>query len=93
MYKKEAKSPLPFAPTITQMASSNSTLFFPLFCILGLLVGHSLAQLNPLFYAKTCPNLPNIVNAVVAKALQTDARAGAKLIRLHFHDCFVDVPN
>ncbi|XP_008449771.3 peroxidase 2-like [Cucumis melo] len=72
------------------MASSNSTLFFPLFCILGLLVGHSLAQLNPLFYAKTCPNLPNIVNTVVAKALQTDARAGAKLIRLHFHDCFVD---
>lgn len=93
MYKKEAKSPLPFSPTMIKMDSSNSPLFFPLFCLLGFLVGHSLAQLNPSFYAKTCPNLPNIVNAVVAKALQTDARAGAKLIRLHFHDCFVDVSN
>lgn len=49
-----------------------------------------MAQLNPSFYAKTCPNLPKIVNGVVAQALRTDARAGAKLIRLHFHDCFVD---
>ncbi|XP_038901940.1 peroxidase 2-like [Benincasa hispida] len=66
------------------------SVFLALFWLVGLMVGDSLAQLNPSFYAKTCPNLPQIVNGVVAQALGTDARAGAKLIRLHFHDCFVD---
>ncbi|XP_004143733.1 peroxidase 2-like [Cucumis sativus] len=48
------------------------------------------AQLCPSFYDTTCPNLPSIVEEVVRQALQTDARAGAKLIRFHFHDCFVN---
>ncbi|XP_023532668.1 peroxidase 2-like [Cucurbita pepo subsp. pepo] len=69
--------------------ASNSTLLAFL-CLVGLMVGASLAQLNPSFYAKSCPNLAKIVNGVVANALRTDARAGAKLIRFHFHDCFVD---
>lgn len=55
------------------------------------MLGASKAQLSPTFYAKSCPNVFKIVRAVVQKALATDARAGARLIRLHFHDCFVDV--
>lgn len=78
-------------PTKLVMASSNIRLFLAFFWFVGLTVGGSLGQLNPSFYAKTCPNLAKIVNGVVAQALRTDARAGAKLIRLHFHDCFVDV--
>ncbi|KAK3222147.1 hypothetical protein Dsin_009172 [Dipteronia sinensis] len=48
------------------------------------------AQLNATFYATTCPNVSTIVRNVVQQALQTDARIGASLIRLHFHDCFVN---
>ena len=77
-------------PTHANKMASNSTLLAFL-CLVGLMVGASLAQLNPSFYAKSCPNLAKIVNGVVANALRTDARAGAKLIRFHFHDCFVDV--
>ncbi|KAG6605880.1 hypothetical protein SDJN03_03197, partial [Cucurbita argyrosperma subsp. sororia] len=69
------------------MASSNAVAF----CFfLALLLPASLAQLSENFYDKTCPTLPNIVRAAVKKAIDSDVRAGAKLIRLHFHDCFVN---
>ncbi|KAJ4977814.1 hypothetical protein NE237_008594 [Protea cynaroides] len=48
------------------------------------------AQLNSTFYASTCPNVSSIVSGVIQQALQSDARIGASLLRLHFHDCFVD---
>lgn len=55
------------------------------------LIIQSHAQLNTTFYASTCPNVSSIVRAAVQQALQSDTRIGASLIRLHFHDCFVDV--
>lgn len=48
-------------------------------------------QLNATFYSGTCPNVSSIVRGVIQTALQSDARIGASLIRLHFHDCFVNV--
>ncbi|XP_010265937.1 PREDICTED: peroxidase A2-like [Nelumbo nucifera] len=48
------------------------------------------SQLDPRFYDSTCPNVFNIVQQVISQALQTDPRIGASLIRLHFHDCFVN---
>jgi peroxidase len=53
--------------------------------------GISDAQLSPTFYASTCPNVSSIVRGVVEQAARNDVRLGAKLIRMHFHDCFVDV--
>ncbi|NP_001292611.1 peroxidase 2-like precursor [Cucumis sativus] len=58
--------------------------------VVALMLSPSQAQLSPFFYATTCPQLPFVVLNVVAQALQTDDRAAAKLIRLHFHDCFVN---
>ncbi|KAJ8754535.1 hypothetical protein K2173_005696 [Erythroxylum novogranatense] len=57
---------------------------------LGLALRHSNAQLNATFYATTCPNVSSIVRGVIQQALQSDTRIGASLIRLHFHDCFVN---
>ncbi|KAL0387003.1 UNVERIFIED_CONTAM: Peroxidase 10 [Sesamum radiatum] len=42
------------------------------------------------FYDKSCPNLFMIVRWGVWAALQNDTRIAASLLRLHFHDCFVD---
>ncbi|KAL2480511.1 Peroxidase 53 [Abeliophyllum distichum] len=53
------------------------------------LLHRSEAQLNSTFYSSTCPNVSNIVQGVIQQALQSDPRIGASLIRLHFHDCFV----
>ncbi|KAL5765152.1 hypothetical protein ACOSQ2_017746 [Xanthoceras sorbifolium] len=50
----------------------------------------STAQLSPTFYAKTCPNVSSIVRRVIEQTQTNDPRIGAKLIRLHFHDCFVN---
>lgn len=49
------------------------------------------AQLSPTFYDQSCPNLTAIVRDAISQAFQGDVRAGAKLIRFHFHDCFVNV--
>ncbi|GLT39184.1 hypothetical protein SLA2020_133900 [Shorea laevis] len=45
--------------------------------------------LNPQFYDHSCPKAKEIVKSIVAKAVRKEARTGASLLRLHFHDCFV----
>ncbi|CAH9093633.1 unnamed protein product [Cuscuta epithymum] len=47
-------------------------------------------QLSATFYSTTCSNVSAIVRTVLQQALQNDPRIGASLIRLHFHDCFVN---
>ncbi|KAK2358643.1 Peroxidase superfamily protein [Trifolium repens] len=48
------------------------------------------SQLTTDFYKSSCPNLTKIVRKEVIKALINEQRMGASLIRLHFHDCFVN---
>ncbi|KAL5229012.1 hypothetical protein ABZP36_017277 [Zizania latifolia] len=48
------------------------------------------AQLSPAFYNATCPGLPSIVRRGMAQAVQKEARMGASILRLFFHDCFVN---
>lgn len=43
------------------------------------------------FYQKTCPSAEALVRAEVQKAVVKDAGLGAGLIRMLFHDCFVEV--
>jgi len=47
--------------------------------------------LNPLFYAFKCPQALDIIKKQVTNAVLNDLRMGASLLRLHFHDCFVQV--
>lgn len=47
--------------------------------------------LCPNFYEKTCPQALPTIKHVVQQALQQEKRMGASLLRLHFHDCFVNV--
>ncbi|KAL9669189.1 hypothetical protein QQ045_006732 [Rhodiola kirilowii] len=57
----------------------------------ALLIGSSQAQLSSTFYATSCPNVSSVVREVIQQAETSDVRIGAKLIWLHFHDCFVNV--
>ncbi|KAK4718258.1 hypothetical protein R3W88_016596 [Solanum pinnatisectum] len=54
------------------------------------LVGSSSAQLTTGFYSKSCPKLYETVKSVVNSAIQKETRMGASLLRLFFHDCFVN---
>lgn len=49
------------------------------------------SQLTEDFYSTSCPNLRNIVRKQVLNAIKTETRMAASLLRLHFHDCFVNV--
>ncbi|XP_027368312.1 peroxidase 15-like [Abrus precatorius] len=57
--------------------------------VLGALPFSSDAQLDPSFYNKSCPNVHSIVREVIRNVSKSDPRMLASLIRLHFHDCFV----
>ncbi|XP_061356300.1 peroxidase 9 [Gastrolobium bilobum] len=45
--------------------------------------------LSPQFYQFSCPQANDIVMSVLEKAIAKDMRMAASLLRLHFHDCFV----
>ncbi|KAI3839136.1 hypothetical protein MKW92_041289 [Papaver armeniacum] len=73
------------------MASSfPSMLVVILSLLLVFFSGSSRAQLSTTYYSKTCPNVLTQVKAAVQSAISKEKRAGAALLRLHFHDCFVN---
>lgn len=43
------------------------------------------------YYLRRCPLAELIVKIKVIKALQADPTLAASLVRLHFHDCFIEV--
>nr|GMD73797.1 peroxidase N-like [Ipomoea batatas] len=47
-------------------------------------------QLTTGFYANSCPNLFRVVRKEVQNAIKNEMRMAASLLRLHFHDCFVN---
>ncbi|XP_010527854.1 PREDICTED: peroxidase 5-like [Tarenaya hassleriana] len=48
------------------------------------------AQLSPTFYDQTCPNALSTIRSSIRTAIARERRMAASLIRLHFHDCFVN---
>ncbi|KAL9231473.1 hypothetical protein vseg_006699 [Gypsophila vaccaria] len=61
-------------------------------CIVVLLVSFSIVEggLSPDYYLDSCPKALQIVHDVVVEAIRNETRMGASLLRLHFHDCFVN---
>ncbi|GAU38325.1 hypothetical protein TSUD_61860 [Trifolium subterraneum] len=47
------------------------------------------AQLSSTFYDGTCPNALSTIRTAIRTAVSKERRMAASLIRLHFHDCFV----
>ncbi|XP_020184724.1 cationic peroxidase 1 [Aegilops tauschii subsp. strangulata] len=71
-------------------ASYITTWRCALLALLALFVSGAYGQLSPTFYALTCPNLEAIVRSVMNTTVTNENRMGASLLRLHFHDCFVE---
>ncbi|KAK4845792.1 hypothetical protein QYF36_009163 [Acer negundo] len=76
------------------MASTTTTTssqFFFVVSIISLLACNSANgyHLSPNFYARTCSNLQTIVRDVMRQAVTIEKRMGASILRLFFHDCFV----
>ncbi|XWS13074.1 hypothetical protein CRYUN_Cryun36dG0006300 [Craigia yunnanensis] len=47
-------------------------------------------SLSPYYYANVCPNALPAIKKLVEAAVYKERRMGASLLRLHFHDCFVN---
>ncbi|XP_061372253.1 cationic peroxidase 1-like [Gastrolobium bilobum] len=77
------------------MAASSLYVSFPSFklkfmlILITCLVGISSAQLSKNFYHRTCPRALPTIKKAVEDAVRQERRMGASLLRLHFHDCFV----
>ncbi|OIT27157.1 PREDICTED: peroxidase 52-like [Nicotiana attenuata] len=61
-----------------------------LLILVSLLIGNSSAQLSTSFYSISCPKLYQTVKSAVQSAINKETRMGASLLRLFFHDCFVN---
>jgi hypothetical protein len=72
-------------------SSSFSKAIVTLAILVMLSMGSSNAQLSIDFYSKSCPHLLSTVKPVVQSAINKEARMGASILRLFFHDCFVNV--
>lgn len=40
---------------------------------------------------RTCPQAEKIVKRIIREKVRNDRTLGAKLLRVHYHDCFVKV--
>jgi len=64
----------------------NVFFFSVLFCVLAI----ASSQLSSDFYATSCPTALSTIKSAVKSAVSKERRMGASLLRLHFHDCFVN---
>ncbi|XP_047169125.1 lignin-forming anionic peroxidase-like [Vigna umbellata] len=71
------------------MACRTSSIASFVVTTLVLLATISDAQLSSKFYDSTCPNALSTIRTVIRTAVSKERRMAASLIRLHFHDCFV----
>ncbi|CAD5184046.1 unnamed protein product [Musa acuminata subsp. malaccensis] len=63
--------------------------FFFFFFLCCCFASTTSAQLSSSFYNTSCPNALPIIQSAVKAAVAKERRMGASLLRLHFHDCFV----
>lgn len=73
------------------MASNTALKICFVFFVCSIASRPALAQLsNQNYYAKRCPKALDTIKSAVKSAVAKEARMGASLLRLHFHDCFVN---
>ncbi|XP_043689749.1 peroxidase P7-like [Telopea speciosissima] len=69
---------------------ASATHFLVTIFLFTLLACSANAQLSTNFYVTSCPNLQTIVRNAMKEAVNKESRMGASILRLFFHDCFVN---
>ncbi|KAL1812580.1 hypothetical protein DCAR_0624822 [Daucus carota subsp. sativus] len=70
--------------------NSNTNSCALVFVLVSLVSGLASAQLSANFYASSCPNVQTLVRTATNQAVRNQPRQGASVLRLFFHDCFVN---
>jgi peroxidase len=81
------------SPNIVKMVGGNFLGVILLVEIIVVMSGHSFGanSLSMNYYFTSCLLAEQIVRDTVFRALQADPTLAAGLVRMHFHDCFVQV--
>jgi len=70
----------------------DSRIQFVLFVVtFATILSPTIAKLTPNYYDNIFPKALPIIKSIVKQAIIREPRMGASLLRLHFHDCFVNV--
>ncbi|CAI9109524.1 OLC1v1009359C2 [Oldenlandia corymbosa var. corymbosa] len=73
------------------MFPTFSVLLFSLLFLLNLATNAAMGtELRPGFYSQSCPDAELVVRDVIKKAMTREPRSAASVMRLQFHDCFVN---
>ncbi|MCL7030574.1 hypothetical protein MKW94_007384 [Papaver nudicaule] len=74
-------------------ACTYHTFFYLLFTILLMMLSNNSisveAQTRVGYYSRTCPRAETIIRSTVSKHFRLNPNIAAGLLRMHFHDCFV----
>jgi hypothetical protein len=87
------------ARQVTAAAAGGATAWW---CWAAVVLGHflgcaraGLLESNPglayNFYARSCPSVDSVVRGITWQQVAGNPALAGKLLRLHFHDCFVNV--
>jgi len=77
------------APMVKKTSTRNSFNVAAVVLMLLFLSTDCKAHLSPKFYDNTCPNALSTIRTAIRTAVSSERRMAASLVRLHFHDCFV----
>ncbi|XP_062150092.1 lignin-forming anionic peroxidase-like [Alnus glutinosa] len=77
------------APMVKKSWTRNSFNVAAVLLMLLFLSTDCKAHLSPKFYDNTCPNALSTIRTAIRTAVSSERRMAASLVRLHFHDCFV----
>jgi hypothetical protein len=75
--------------SLLAMASATNSSLSLMLLVAAAMASVASAQLSATFYDTSCPNALSTIKSVITAAVNSEARMGASLLRLHFHDCFV----
>ncbi|XP_027179785.1 peroxidase 17 [Coffea eugenioides] len=93
MSKKSSKNSLTKKPLLIKMSLKFLLLLFFFLLLNFAMIRNAAAMttlLRPGFYSETCPDAEFIVRDVIKKSMTREARNAASVMRLQFHDCFVN---
>lgn len=80
---------MPKSNTVSNYVSS--VLLLMAFCLTTLISSTVKAQLVPDFYKTSCPNAESTITSAVNSAFSNRIASAPGVLRIHFHDCFVNV--